>query len=96
MTTPIDIDVGTAGTSNDPDGFLDGVSTATIGVVKGTLADGAATLGALLKVDESGGDMVPECNVTAGATADAVTWTPAEAQTEFAGELIFEYIDCDG
>ena len=42
------VDVGTQGTSNDPDGYLDAASLATAGLVRGSLADGAVTLGVLL------------------------------------------------
>jgi len=42
------VDVGTEGTSNDPDGFLDGASLASTGLVFGSLADGSVTRGALL------------------------------------------------
>lgn len=42
------VDVGTAGTSNDPNGFLAAASLATAGLVYGSLADGAVTRGALL------------------------------------------------
>lgn len=42
------VDVGTEGTSNDPNGFLAAASLATAGIVKGSLADGAVTRGVLL------------------------------------------------
>ena len=61
------IDVGTAtGESGDPDGLIDGLTVATAVFHKATLADGAATLGVLLSVDESGGDLVPESHVGLG------------------------------
>lgn len=76
------IDVGTLSTdSGDADGFIDGASLATAGLVKASLANGAVTLGADLKVQDSAnaGDAAPEANVnkfgkqityTVAATAD--------------------------
>lgn len=76
----ITVDVGTGGTSNDPDGFLDGVSLATAGLVKGTLLSSGQTQGALLRVDESGGGvLVPEKSIA--AAGDAVTFTCSAATT---------------
>lgn len=50
----------------DADGFLDGVSVATVGTKKGTLVSSGQTQGALLRVDESGsGGLVPEKHVVA-------------------------------
>jgi len=87
------LDVGTGGTSNDPDGLLDGVSVNATGVVKGTLADGAATLGALLRTDESGGDLVPEPAVDVGG--DEVTFTGSDTTNTFRGSIWIEYLAFD-
>lgn len=43
------VDVGTMGTSNDPNGFLAAASLANAGLVKGSMADGAVTRGELLR-----------------------------------------------
>ncbi len=70
------IDVGTLSTdSGDADGFIVGASVGTSGTVKASLANGAVTLGALLKVQDSSnaGDAVPEANVTMGGKA--ITYT---------------------
>lgn len=70
------IDVGTlSSASGDADGFIVGASVATAGVVKASLANGAVTLGALLKVQDSAnvGDAVPEAS-TASA-GKAITYT---------------------
>lgn len=76
----ITIDIGTQGTSNDPDGFLDGVSLATAGLVKGTLLSSGQTRGLLLAVDESGGGvLVPEGCTSAGG--DAVSYTASAGST---------------
>jgi hypothetical protein len=58
------IDVGTDGAgSNDPDGFIDGISLTAAALVKATLTNGAVTKGVLLKVQDSAnaGDAAPEC-----------------------------------
>jgi len=84
------IDVGTGGTSDDPNGFLDGVSVASTGLVKGTLANGAVTLGALLKIADGTTD-VPEPNVS--AAGDSVTWTPGSNDfAELAADIYFVYV----
>lgn len=88
------IDVGTAvGESGDPDGWLDGVSVATLGLKKGTLLNSGQTLGALLRVDESGGGvLVPEPDVASGGksivfTASAADWA------EFVGAIYVHYLE---
>ncbi len=61
------IDAGTlASDSGDADGFIDGASLTTSGIVKASLANGAVTKGALLKVQDSAnaGDAAPEMNVS--------------------------------
>ena len=86
------LDVGTNGSgSDDPDGFLDGASVGTVGFVKGTLADGAATLGALLRTAESGADLVPEPDVSSGG--EAVTFTGSDTTNTFRGSIWIEYLD---
>ena len=85
----ITIDVGTdSGDSGDADGFLDGVSTAALGVVPGTLADGAATLGVLLSTDESAGDLVPEPHVSGGKS---ITYTLLTAADTAEGFILLPY-----
>jgi hypothetical protein len=87
------VDIGTDSTdSGDADGYLDGISTATLGLVKGTLDSGGQTLGTLLHVDESGGGvLVPEADISMGGKE--ITWTAGEAQTEFAGTIVIEYTE---
>lgn len=46
------IDVGTQGTSNDPDGILDGVSVATLGYVGQVPAAKGALLGCFIPADD--------------------------------------------
>lgn len=88
------INIGTDGTgSNDPDGFLAGVSVAATGVVKGTLDSGGQTLGDLLVVDEDGaGALVPEDDVTSGG--ETITYTAGSADwAEFEGTIYVQYVE---
>ncbi|WP_341702621.1 hypothetical protein [Ferrovibrio sp.] len=73
----ITINVGTkTSESGDPDGFMAGLSVASAVSVKPTLTNGSATLGALLKVQDSAnaGDAVPEAHVVV-STARSLTYT---------------------
>lgn len=85
------VDLGTAvGAGGDPDGFLDGVSVAATGLVKGTLASGGQTLGALLRVDESGGGvLVPEGSIVCGGRVLVITAGSADF-AELAGNIIVD------
>lgn len=84
------VDVGTAGTSNDPNGFLAAASLATAGMVKGTLDSAGQTLGALMYVDESGaGVLVPEASVAVGG--DPVTYTCSVGSDTAVFDIIIEY-----
>lgn len=90
LDTSETIDVGTDSTdSGDANGFMAAVSVAVLGVAKGTLADGAQTLGVLLSVDESGGDLVPEGYVSAGKS---VTYTLSAGTDLAAGFICLAYI----
>ncbi|KXJ56582.1 MAG: hypothetical protein AXW12_00690 [Thalassospira sp. Nap_22] len=83
----ITIDVGTLSSdSGDADGFMDGVSVATAGLAKASLANGAVTLGNLLKVQDSanGGDAAPEGHVSAGK---AITYTLTGSPDTAAGVI---------
>lgn len=71
------LDVGTdSGDSGDADGFIDGVSVATAGVVKATRANSGDTMGELLTVQDSAnsGDKAPEGHVS-GEKAITVTFS---------------------
>lgn len=87
------IDVGTQGTSNDPDGFIAGVNVASTGLKRPTLATGSETVGALLTVESEAGATdatIREPNVSAGG--DEVSWTPGSADfAELKAEIIIEY-----
>lgn len=87
------LDVGTNGSgSDDPDGFLDGVSVNDTGVVKGTLASGGQTKGALLRADENGsGILVPEADVSSGG--ESVTFTGSDTTNTMRGSIYVLYIE---
>jgi hypothetical protein len=88
------VDVGTAGTSNDPNGFLAAVSLATAGLVKGSLADGAITLGALLYEETGTGADVAYAktdNITAGG--DPVTYTCSAGSDTAVFDIIIDYTE---
>ena len=84
------VDVGTAGTSNDPNGFLAAASLATLGMVKGELVSTGQTKGALLSEDESGaGGLVPTPCITAGG--DPVTYTCSAGSDTAVFDIIIIY-----
>jgi hypothetical protein len=92
-TKTLDVGLKSGESGGDADGFLDGVSVASQGVVKGTLASGGQTLGAFLRVDEGGtGELVPEPAVT--PTAVSVTYTAgANDFAEFRGDIYIVYME---
>lgn len=88
------VDIGTQGTSNDPDGILDGVSLATAGLVKGSLADGAITRGALLFEESGTGADVAYARTTAiGVGGDPVSYTCSAGSDTAVFDIILEYIE---
>lgn len=88
------IDVGTDGDgSNDPDGWIDGVSVANLGLVKGTLAHGAVTLGALLKTNTGDGSApVPDPDIASGGEEVTYTFGSNDFE-ELEGNIIIHYIE---
>lgn len=86
------VDIGTEGTSNDPDGFLDGVSLATAGLVKGSLSDGAITRGALLREETgTGADVAYAPTKAIGAGGDPVSFTCSAGTDTAVFDIIIEY-----
>ncbi len=84
------VDVGTAGTSNDPDGFLDGASVNATGLVYGSLADGAVTRGALLnEITEATTAAARMPDITVGG--DPLTFTGSAAGAVF--DIIVDYTE---
>ena len=84
--------MGTAGTSNDPDGYLDGASLATAGLVFGSLADGAVTRGALLnEITEATTAAARKPDITAGG--DPVTYTCSAGSDTAVFDIIIDYTE---
>ena len=86
------VDVGTTGTSNDPNGFLAAASLATAGLVKGSLADGAITLGALLYEETGTGADVAYAkthDITAGG--DPISYTCSAGSDTAVFDIIIQY-----
>lgn len=92
-TKTIDIGLLSSDTGGDADGFVDGLSTATAaGIRKGTLLNSGQTLGAYLRVDESGaGVLVPEPHVAGSVVAKRVTYTLGSEHTELVANIYIEY-----
>jgi len=88
------VDVGTQGTSNDPNGYLAAASLATAGLVKGILADGAITLGALLFEETgTGADVANARTVDITAGGDPVSYTCSAGSDTAVFDIIFEYVE---
>lgn len=88
------VSVGTEGTSNDPDGFLAGVSLATAGIVKGSLSDSAITLGALLQEETGTGVDVAYARAPAIiAAADPVSFTCSAGTDTAVFDIIIDYTE---
>lgn len=86
------VDVGTAGTSNDPNGYLAGASLATAGLVFGSLADGAVTRGALLfEITEAITAAARKPDITAGG--DPITYTCSAGSDTAVFDIIIEYTE---
>ena len=84
------VDVGTTGTSNDPNGFLAAASLATLGLVYGSLADGAVTRGALLyEITEATTAAARKPCITAGG--DPVSYTCSAGSDTAVFDIIIEY-----
>ncbi len=88
------VDVGTQGTSNDPNGYLAAASLATAGLVKGILADGAITLGALLFEETgTGADVANARTVDITAGGDPVSYTCSAGSDTAVFDIIIEYVE---
>lgn len=86
------VDVGTMGTSNDPDGFLVAASLATAGIVRGSLLDGAVTRGALLfEITEATTAAAPMPCLT--ASNDPVSYTCSAGSDTAVFDIIIEYAE---
>ncbi len=86
------VDVGTMGTSNDPNGFLAGASLATQGIVYGSLLDGAVTRGELLfEITEATTAAAPKPCLT--ASSDPVSYTCSAGSDTAVFDIIIEYTE---
>jgi len=86
------VDVGTAGTSNDPNGFLAAASLATAGLVYGSLLDGSVTRGALLfEITEATTAAARMPDITAGG--DPVSYTCSAGSDTAVFDIIIEYTE---
>lgn len=86
------VDVGTMGTSNDPDGFLVAASLANTGIVYGSLADGAVTRGALLyEITEATTAAAPRPCLT--ASSDPVSYTCSAGSDTAVFDIVIEYTE---
>lgn len=88
------VDVGTQGTSDDPNGYLAAASLATAGLVKGILADGAITLGALLFEETgTGADVANARTVDITAGGDPISYTCSAGSDTAVFDIIIEYVE---
>tara|TARA_R110000782_G_scaffold35176_4_gene84179 strand:+ start:1149 stop:1661 length:513 start_codon:yes stop_codon:yes gene_type:complete len=86
------VDVGTTGTSNDPNGYLAAASLATAGLVFGSLLDGAVTRGALLfEITEATTAAARKPDITAGG--DPVSYTCSAGSDTAVFDIIIEYTE---
>lgn len=86
------VDVGTQGTSNDPNGYLAAASLATAGLVYGSLADGAVTRGALLnEVTEAVTAAARLPDITAGG--DPVSYTCSAGSDTAIFDIVIDYTE---
>lgn len=86
------VDVGTQGTSNDPNGYLQAASLATAGLVFGSLADGAVTRGALLfEVTEAVTAAARKPDITAGG--DPISYTCSAGSDTAVFDIIIDYFE---
>ncbi len=91
-----DIDVGllSSETAGDADGFIDSVSTATLGLAKATLLNSGDTMGALLSTQDSvnAGDDAPEAHVVTGSNARSITYTTSTGSDTAAGFILLNVL----
>jgi hypothetical protein len=86
------VDVGTQGTSNDPNGYLAGASLATAGLVRGSLLDGSVTLGELLfEITEAITAAARNDDITAGG--DPISYTCSAGSDTAIFDIIIEYVE---
>ena len=89
-TKTIDVGLLSSESGGDTDGFLDGVSTAAAGTVRGSLDSGGQTYGVLLHEDESGAGVLVRSGAVIGEAVSLVYQLGA-AHTELVGEIYVIY-----
>lgn len=88
------VDVGTTTGSDDPNGFLATASLATAGMVKGILADGAVTLGALLFEETgTGADVANARSVDLTSSGSPVSYTCSAGSDTAVFDIIIDYFE---
>lgn len=86
------VDVGTQGTSNDPNGYLAAASLATAGLVYGSLADGSVTRGALLfEITEATTAAARMPDITAGG--DPISYEGSTGTDTAVFDIIIDYTE---
>jgi hypothetical protein len=93
-TEDIDVGILSSETAGDADGFIDGVSTATLGLAKATLLTSADTMGALLSVQDSAnaGDDAPEVHVVTGSNGRSISYTTSAGSDTAAGFILLNVV----
>lgn len=90
----ITVDVGTMGTSNDPNGYLAAASLANLGLVKGVISQATETRGALLTAESEAGTTdatIPTVDITAGG--DPVSYTCSGGADTAVFDIIIDYTE---
>lgn len=86
------VDVGTQGTSNDPNGYLAAASLATAGLVFGSLLDGSVTRGELLfEITEATTAAARKPDITAGG--DPISYTCSAGSDTAVFDIIIDYYE---
>ncbi|MRR49368.1 MAG: hypothetical protein EG825_00395 [Rhodocyclaceae bacterium] len=93
-TETINIGLLSSETAGDADGFIAAASVGTAGLVNGTLANGANTMGALFEVQDSAnaGDLAPSAHVVTGSNATSITYTLTTGSDTAEGFIILPYV----
>ena len=86
-TDNIDVGLLAAESGGDADGFLAQTDVALAGFIKGTLLGTGTTIGALLTVDESAGDLVPEGHAGDGI-AESISYTLTAGTDTAVGKIV--------
>lgn len=83
----IDVGLLASESGGDANGFLAVALVSVAGFVKGTLLNSGQTIGALLRIDESAGDLVPEGHRGDG-TAESISYTLTAGTDTAVGKIV--------